>query len=189
MNAARNVILLCSLWPSICWAQPVTVATPWPFSVTPPPTWTRAPTLTGNSRVKFVSPDKTAECAVIVKEVAGLRAIAQSDLDQAMIQPVEPGEVAANLSARFNNVTVLSTSTALLSGHPAQLANSIYSMGSPSGEAWTQVLTVTAATPGFVWTVTCGGMGANRAAAEKAYSHWQFEVTTFHTHLMIQRGR
>lgn len=40
------------------------------------------------------------------------------------------------LSARYNNVQIVSTGAANVSGHPAQLVNVQYSVGTPAGEQW-----------------------------------------------------
>ena len=128
---------------------------PRPFTVVSPTSWVQQPTSTGNSRIKFAAPSGTpaAECAVIVMDFPGLRGEPQSTFDQQMAEPPNPTEMASQLSSRYNNVKVVSTGAASVSGFPAQLVNVQYSVGTPSGELWARGITVTTATtPGLVWT-------------------------------------
>ena len=158
------------------------------FSVVPPKSWVQQPPSTGNSRVKFSAPSGTppAECTVIVQEFPALRGKSQQEFDIGMAQPADPNEVATQLSARYNNVQIVSTGAANVSGHPAQLVNVQYSVGTPAGEQWARGFTVTAVTtPGVVWTVTCGALGRTAQDAQRGYSFWQLELVNFPTHLKI----
>jgi hypothetical protein len=161
---------------------------PRPFTVVGPTSWTQQPTTTGNSRIKFVSPVGTpaAECAVIVKENPGLRSIPQSTFDGQMAELPDPNEMASNLSSRFNNAKVLSVGVASISGHPAQLHNVQYSVGTPDGEQWSRgTMVTTMTTPGLSWTVGCSAMGTNLNEALKGYSYWQLEIVRFSTNIKI----
>ena len=170
-------------------AGSVTVnSAPRSFSVVPPHSWIQQPTTTGSSRVKFSAPagTPTAECAVIVKEFPSLKNQPQSVLDRQMTEPTSATELAAQMSARFNNVRILRTGLASVSGYPAQLVNARYSVGTPAGEVWSRVFTTTSATtPGLVWTITCGALGKTAEEAEKGYSYWQSEIVRFPTNLKI----
>lgn len=162
---------------------------PRPFSVVSPSSWVQQPTTTGNSRIKFAAPLGTpaAECAVIVKEFPGLKGEPQSTFNQQMAEPQKPNEMAAQLSSRYNNVKVIATGVASISGYPAQLTNVLYSVGTPSGELWTRgILITTATTPGLVWTIGCGALGWSPDEAQKGYSHWQSEIIRFPTNIKIQ---
>ncbi len=161
---------------------------PRPFSVVPPTSWIQRPTSTGNSRVKFVAPPGTpsAECAVIVKELPIIKNQPQSFLDQQMSSRLDPKVMASQMSARFNNVQVFKTCVATISGHPSQLINFQYSIGTPSGEIWFRGTTITAATtPGLIWTITCGATGRTTDEAQKGYSYWQLEMFRFSTNVKI----
>lgn len=170
-------------------AQTIIISnSPRPFSVVPPTSWIQRPTSTGNSRVKFVAPPGTpvAECAVIVKEIPSLRNQPQSSLDQQMSYPVDLKETASQMSARFNNVQIFETGFATISGHPSQLINLQYTIGTPSGEIWFRGTTITAATtPGLIWTITCGATGRTTDEAQKGYSYWQSEMFRFSTNVKI----
>jgi len=171
-------------------AQTVQVtSSPRPFSAVAPTSWTQQETTTGNSRIKFAAPAGTpsAECAVIVKEFPSLRGEPQSTFDQKMAEPLDPTEMASQLSSRYNNVKVFATGVASVSGYPAKLFNVQYSVGTPSGELWARgVLVTTATTPGLVWTISCGALGLSPAEAQKGYSYWQSEIMRFPTNIKIQ---
>jgi hypothetical protein len=162
---------------------------PRPFTIVPPSSWTQQPTTTGNSRIRFHSPVKTpsAECAVIVQEYPGLKDAPQSMFDQKMAEPPNPNVIKSQLSSRFNNVKVLSVGVASISGHPAQLYNVQYSVGTPDGEQWFRGIIITAGTtPGLVWSISCGASGKNINEALKGYNYWQSEIVRFPTNIKIQ---
>jgi len=149
---------------------------PRPFSVVAPASWIQQPPSTGNSRIKFISPSGTpsAECAVIVQEYPILKDIPQSTFDKGMTEGLTISEMTEQLSAIANNVKVFSVATANISGHPAQLANCQYSMGTPSGEVWVRgVYVTTTTTPGLIWIISCGATGRSPEEAQKGYSYWQ----------------
>lgn len=162
---------------------------PRPFTVVAPNSWVRAPTTTGSSRVKFAAPAGTpsAECAVLVKELHGLENQPQSYYDQQMLGPPNPGELASQLSSRYNNVSVFGPAVAFISGYPAQFANTQYSVGTPAGEQWARGISVsTATTPGLVWIVVCGAIGRTAEEAQKGFSYWQAEIMRFPTNVKIR---
>jgi hypothetical protein len=171
-------------------AQTVQVKnSPRPFSIVAPSSWTQQPTTTGNSRIKFVSPAGTpaAECAVIVQAFPGLKGITQSTLDQQMAAPPDLNQMASHLSSNFNNVKVLSVGISSVSGHPAQLFNVQYSIGTPDGEQWIRgIMVTTATTPGLIWTTSCGALGKNIDDALKGYSYWQLDIIRFPTSIKIR---
>lgn len=179
------------LFPCEVLTQTLRVETsPWPFSITPPPKWSRHAPSTGNSRVKFVSPRGTpsAECAVIVKEFPSLKGQSQSSLDMLNTQPIDSEMISKQMSAQFNNVHVYATSIASISGHPAQLINVEYSTGTPSGQVWSRGIHVTTVTvPGIVWTISCGGLGKSAQEAEESYMYWQSEIIPFRTKFIISQ--
>jgi len=147
---------------------------PRPFTVVAPTSWIQQPTSTVNSRIKFVAPSGTpvAKCNVIVKECPELRGLPQSTFDQGIAEPGNSTEMASWFSSIFNNVRVLSIGAANVSGHPTQLYNVQYSVGTPGNESWVRgswVTTVT--TPGLTWTIGCGGLGASLNEALKGYSY------------------
>lgn len=74
-----------------------------------------------------------AECAVIVVEYPSLRGQPQSFFDGQMLEAQDVKEVAQQLSTTSSNVTVLNTGVSNISGHPAQVSNVLYSVGTPSG--------------------------------------------------------
>lgn len=159
------------------------------FTVVAPTSWVQQATSTGNSRIKFSAPPgaPTAECAVIVKDFPGLRGQSQSTFDQQMAETPDPREIAAQLSSIYNNVRIFSTGVVTISGFPAQLVNTQYSVGTPSGELWARGFSVTTATtPGLVWTISCGALGRNQEDALKSFSHWQLEMTKFLTNVKIR---
>lgn len=172
-------------------AQTVKVQnSPRPFTVVSPISWVQQPTTTGNSRIKLTAPSGTpaAECAVIVKDFPGLRGEPQSTFDQKMAEPPNASEMAAQLSSRYNNVKVISTGVASVSGYPAQLSNILFSVGTPSGELWAKgILVTTATTPGLVWTIGCSALGWSPAEAQKGYSYWQSEIMRFPTNIKIRQ--
>lgn len=172
-------------------AQPVPVDNvPQPFTVVAPNSWIQQPTTTGNSRIKFAAPSGTpaAECAVIIKEFPELRGEPQSTFNQQMAEPPNPGEMASQLSSRYNNVKVSSTSVTSISGFPAQLVNAQYSAGTPSGELWARgIIVTTATTPGLVWTISCGALGKSLGEAQKGFSYWQSEIMRFPTNIKIRK--
>jgi hypothetical protein len=103
-----------------------------------------------------------------------------------MAELPSPIQVASHLSSQFNNVRVLSVGVASVSGHPAQLYNVQYSIGTPGGEGWFRGITVTTATtPGLVWTISCGATGRNLDEALKGYSYWQLDILRFQTNIKI----
>jgi len=170
-------------------AQTVNVTdSPRPFTVVPPTSWVQQPTSTGNSRIKFVAPSGTpyAECTVIVQEYPVAKDIPQSPLDKGMLEGLDSSEISAQLSSIYNNVKIFSVGVADFSGHPAQLVNFQYSVGTPTGEVWTRGITVTAATtPGLIWIVSCGALGKSAAEAQKGYWYWQLEIAKFSTNIKI----
>jgi hypothetical protein len=160
-----------------------------PFTVKPITSWVQVPPTTGNSRVKFVSPDGTprAECAVIVQEYPQLSELTQAELDLRTRAAYNDKEIQQNLSKRYNNVVVDSSSTAAVSGYAANWINTRFSVGAPSGEVWSRGFNIGfATTPGVIWTISCGGLGRSLEEANKAFSYWQSAMVTFHTHLKIQ---
>lgn len=182
--------LSCMFITTQVFAQPTKVInSPRPFTVVAPSSWTQQPTTTGNSRIKFQSPAKTPEagCAVIVHEYPGLKDMSQSTFDQQMAVPPNPNAMESQLSSRFNNVKVLSVGAASISGHPAQLYNVQYSVGTPDGEQWFRGIMVTAGTtPGLVWSISCGASGKTLNEALKGYKYWQSEIVRFPTNIKIQ---
>lgn len=176
--------------PTTALAQTVYVKNaPRTFTTVMPTSWTKEVTSTGNSRVKFASPQGTppAECAVIVLDLPVLRGHLQANLDLKMAEIPSPTEMASQLSSRYNNVKILATSAASISGHPAQLTKAQYSVGTPSGELWAMAIIVTSATtPGLIWTTSCGALGWSPSEAQKAFSYWQSEIVRFHTNVKIQ---
>ena len=103
-----------------------------------------------------------------------------------MSSRLDPKVMASQMSARFNNVQVFKTCVATISGHPSQLINFQYSIGTPSGEIWFRGTTITAATtPGLIWTITCGATGRTTDEAQKGYSYWQLEMFRFSTNVKI----
>jgi len=171
-------------------AQTVSIKnSPRPFTIIPPTSWVQQPTSTGNSRIKFVAPYGTpyAECAVIVQEYPSAKNIPQSTLDKGMLEGLTISEMTEQLSAMYNNVKIFSVGVANLSGHPAQLSNCQYSVGTPSGEVWIRgIYITTATTPGLIWTICCGATGKNASEAQKGYSYWQSEFAKFPTNIKIQ---
>lgn len=184
------VVAFSLLLPTTALAQTVKVTnTPRIFTAVMPTSWTQQPTTTGNSRVKFATPqgDPPAECAVIVIDSPGLRGQLQTTFDQKMAEIPSSSEMATQLSSRYNNVKILATGAASISGHPAQLTRAQYSVGTPSGELWAMVIMVTTATtPGLIWTTSCGALGWSPSEAQKAFSYWQSEIVRFHTNVKIQ---
>lgn len=178
-------------FPNQLFAETVNVKnSPLPFTVVAPTSWVQKPTTTGNSRIKFASPSGTpaAECAVIVQEYPVAKDIPQSTLDKGMLEGLDTSEISAQLSSIYNNVKIFSVGVANFSGHPAQLVNLQYSVGTPTGEVWTRGITVTAATtPGLIWIVSCGALGKSAAEAQKGYSYWQSEIVKFPTNIKIDQ--
>lgn len=126
-------------------------------------------------------------CCVIVQEYPGLKDAPQSMFDQKMAEPPNPNVIKSQLSSRFNNVKVLSVEVASISGHPAQLYNLQYSVGTPDGEQWFRGIIITAGTtPGLVWSIVCGATGKNINEALKGYNYWQSEIVRFPTNIKIQ---
>ena len=194
MTAKWFYCILCILMGSLLFlnqlfAETVTVKnSPRSFTVVAPTSWVQQPTTTGNSRIKFASPPGTpaAECAVIVQEYPSAKNIPQSTLDKGMAEGLDPSEIASQLSSLYNNVKIFSVGVGNISGHPAQLVNCQYSVGTPTGEIWARGITVTAATtPGLIWVVSCGALGKSTAEAQKGYSYWQLEIVKFPTKIKI----
>lgn len=185
-------LLVCVLFTSIQGhAQTVKVEnSPRSFTVVAPTSWIQQPTTTGNSRIKFAAPPGTpaAECAVIIKEFPGLSDLPQSTFDQQMAQPPNSSQMASQLSSSFNNTKVLSVGVTSVSGHPAQLYSTQYSVGTPGGESWFRgIMITTATTPGLIWTIACGALGKNLDEALKGYSYWQLEIMRFPTNIKIRQ--
>ena len=190
MRKSIIFIAFCLLTSNQVFAQAVSVKnSPRPFSIVPPTSWVQKPTSTGNSRIKFVAPSGTpyAECAVIVQEYPSAKNISQSTLDKGMVEGLTISEMTEQLSAMFNNVKIYSVAMANISGHPAQLANCQYSIGTPSGEVWVRgIYITTATTPGLIWIICCGAIGKDANEAQKGYSYWQLEILKFPTNIKIQ---
>jgi hypothetical protein len=103
-----------------------------------------------------------------------------------MMESPDVQEITQQLSTRYNNVNVIDTGVASISGFPAQLYNVQYSVGTTSGEQWIRgVIFTTLTTPGLVWTISCGAMESTFEEAQKGYSHWQSEMVRFPTNLKI----
>lgn len=114
------VVAFSLLLPTTALAQTVQVTnTPRTFTAVMPTSWAQQPTTTGNSRVKFASPQGAppAECAVIVIDSPGLRGQLQTTFDQKMAEIPSTSEMASQLSSRYNNVKILTTGAANISGH------------------------------------------------------------------------
>ena len=190
-NVAIAVLLIAVAFVRDVRAQSVTITdSPRPFSATAPAGWSRQPPATGNSRLKYVSPNGTpyAECAVIVKTIPAMRGHPQSEMDAAMLQAPDPSSIAQGLAGSYNNVRVISAGNAGLSGVPAQTYNVQYSVGSPAGEQWIRGVTTTALTvPDVSWTVACAGQGRTLAEAQKAFDYWQLEFVKFATYIKFVR--
>ena len=172
-------------------AQSITITdSPRAFSAMAPAGWSRQPTATGNSRLKYVSPRGTpyAECAVIVKSIPALRGHAQAEMDAAMLDTPDPDVIARGLAGSFSNVRVLSAVNSALSGVPAQTYNVQYSVGTPAGVQWVRGVTTTAMTvPDVSWSLTCGGQGRTLSEAQKAFDYWQLEFVKFATYVKFLR--
>jgi hypothetical protein len=148
------------------------------FAFQYPVSWSVSPTLTPNSRAKVVSPTTTphAECAVIVQRLPQTSSASQADLDQIMIEPWPPSEFKNALSQSCNDVEIVAVSVGILQIHPAQLARVRYSMGTQYGKAFISGRMAMTATPGFTWTLSCGGQGDTPSEAEKSFQFWQVEL-------------
>lgn len=170
-------------------AQTVVIKnSPRQFSVAIPTGWVNKPSLTANTRIAFMSPKGTpsAECAVTVQEFHALREHPQSYYDNMIVGMLDSKDIARQFSVQYNNVQVMSTGHSNVSGYPAMIANFRASTGTPKGELWMRMISVTLGTvPGLVWAISCGGMGSTLAAANKAYSYWQDEITKFTLNLKI----
>lgn len=143
-----------------------------------PASWSVSPSLTSNSRAKVVSPTNTphAECAVIIQRYPQTSAISQSDIDGLFAEPPSPSELKNALSQGFNDVEIVAVSAGALHFHPAQMARIRYSIGQQSGLAFVSGRMVVTATPGFTWTISCGGQGNTPVEAEKNFQFWQSEI-------------
>lgn len=158
------------------------------LSAIAPQGWVRQTPGTGNSRIRFSSPQGTpyAECAVIALEMPSLRGQPQSYFDQVMLEAPDAREIEQSLSMNFGNVRVLGIGRSLLSGHPAHIASVTYNMGTPNGPMWVRgVHITTGTTPGLAWTVSCGASGNSPQEAERSYRHWQSEIAKFPTYIRI----
>lgn len=145
--------IISGLVGSQAYAQTVTINdSPRPFSVKAPKSWVQQPTSTGNSRVRFVSPNVTppAECAVIAKELSLLRGLTQQTLDLMSLELVSQEEIRQHLSSNYNNVQVISTGVTIISGYPAQTLHVQYSTGTPDGELWARGFTSTTKTTPWI---------------------------------------
>ncbi len=185
--------LLLAIWTQSAFPQSAVQvdAGSFAFSVLPPAGWTRQAPASPNSRVKFVSPPNTlpAECAVIVQDYPALRGVTQALLNQQMASPITPGEIAAGLSATYNNVRIISSTKTALIGYPANQFRVEMSVGNRGSDTWMNSLYVqTATTPGLIWTVSCGGTGKTAGAAQQAFSYWQLDIAKFPMGIKILRN-
>lgn len=171
-------------------AKTINVSTPRPFSVVVPKSWVKGEIVSGNTRLSLVAPTgtPTAECAVGVLELPGMKGQSQSEIDRIMLENPSASEMAAQLSNQYNNVRVTSAVKTFISGYPAYLYNLQYSVGTPSGEMWTKGTIYTfGTTPGLVWSISCGATGRNINEAIKGFSYWQLEMNLFPTKMKIKR--
>lgn len=161
---------------------------PRPFSVVPPNGWVKKNPSTGNSKLLISSPPNTpyAECCVIVQHHKSLEFLNQTQFDILNSERTSPKEFAQQLSSTFNNVEVFSTGAVNLSGHPGNLANYLYSVGTEKGEMWARgFMSVTGTTPGLIWSIGCGGLGQTPEDAKKSFTYWQLEFGRFLTNVKI----
>lgn len=184
-----GIVISILISPTFTLAQSIKINTiPRSFTAVSPTSWVQQPVSTGNSRLKFAAPlnGPAAECAVIVTEFPALKEVPQAAFDQGMIQEPNPKEMAAQLSASYNNVKVFSAGKSNISGYPSQLFNVQYSVGTPNGELWARgIMVTTATTPGLIWVVNCGGLGHSPEESQRSYSHWQLEIARFPTNIKI----
>lgn len=148
------------------------------FAFQYPASWSVSPPLTSNSRAKVVSPTNTphAECAVIVQSYPQMSSVSQNDIDQLFAEPPSSSELKNALSQSHNDVEIVAVSVGALHIHPAQLAQVRYSMGTQYGKVFSSGRMAVTATPGFTWTLSCGGQGDTPSEAEKSFQFWQVEI-------------
>jgi len=148
------------------------------FSFQYPASWQVRPPGSPNSRGKVVSPNgsPSAECAVIVKRFPQLSSLSQMEIDQVFARQPTPSEFREGLRPTLNDVTVMTVSVGALQSRPAQLARVQYSVGTEFGKVYVSGRTVTTATPGLSWTITCGGLGGTFEEAARNYLHWQTAI-------------
>ena len=162
---------------------------PRPFLVSPPAQWVVLQPTRQSTRARYASPagSPSAECAVTVKEYAGLAQQSQNQLDQSMMELPSSKELTSQLSAQYNNVRVFSIGHIWVSGFAGQIVNYQHSVGTTSGELWSRVISLTfATTPGLIWVVGCGGTGFSPEDARRNYSYWQSDILNFLSSIRIQ---
>jgi hypothetical protein len=162
---------------------------PRPFLVSPPAQWVVLQPTRQSTRARYASPagSPSAECAVTVKEYAGLAQQSQNQLDQSMMALPSSKELTSQFSAQYNNVRIFSIGHKWVSGFAGQIFNYQHSVGTTTGELWSRGISLTfATTPGFVWVVGCGGTGFSPADAERNYSYWQSDILNFLSSIRIQ---
>ena len=145
------------------------------FEFSYPPQWVQSTPLTLNSRAKIESPKGTpwAQCSFLVQKHPDgqIRSKAEvlSRLKQTTFTADDWREA---LSASYSVGTIHRVARSTLSGQPAYLAVVEFGLRESTkiGRAYARYYIT--ATSQYIWTIGCGGLGANAAEAKNSFTYW-----------------
>lgn len=153
------------------------------FALRYPASWISATPQSPNSRARFMSRAGTAvaECAVIVIRRPDIDNADQASINAVFRELPSAAELKGSLAQLFQAPEVINAKIGALGPLPAYDARVTYSAVSGTSTVFASGRVVTTASPGYIWTLSCGGVGLTPAAAEQAYSHWENEINQFIT--------
>jgi hypothetical protein len=148
------------------------------FAFQHPASWIPAAPQTPNSRVRFISPSGTAsaECALVLIRHLNIDNVDQASIDAVFSELPSATELKGALSQTLQAPEVIEAKVGALGSLPAYDVRVTFSAGSGTSLGFASGRIVTAGSPGYIWTLSCGGSGATPAAAEQAYKSWEGEI-------------
>jgi hypothetical protein len=148
------------------------------FAFRYPASWIPAALQTPDSRVRFRSQSgmAAAECAVIVIRRPDIDNADQSSINAVFSELPSAAELKGALSQTFQAPEVIDAKVGVLGALPAHDVRVTYSGRSGTSTVFVSGRLVTTATPGHIWTLSCGGVGLTPAVAEQAYEFWEVEI-------------
>jgi hypothetical protein len=148
------------------------------FAFRYPASWVPTAPQTPNTRVHFISPSGsvTAGCAVIVIRRPDLDNVDQPSIDAVYRELPSATELQGALAQNLQAPEVIEAKIGALAPLPAYDVRVTFSLGSGVSTGFFSGRLVNAASPGYTWTMSCGGSGPTPAAAEQAYKVWEDEI-------------
>jgi hypothetical protein len=148
------------------------------FAFRYPASWVPTAPETPNTRVHFISPPGSAiaACVVVVIRRPDIDHLDQASIDAIYRQLPSTAELQGGLAQNLQALEVIGVKAGALGPLPAYDIHATYFGGSGASAGFFSGRLVTAASPGYTWTMSCGGSGSTPAAAEQAYKVWEDDI-------------